>query len=494
MHLSKSLYTRGLQCPKSLWLKKYKKEVLTHLDNTTVFEVGNRVGELACRLFPNGEEIPYENTTFEEKIALTKEYLQKDVKNIYEATFSYKNILVMVDILNINEDGTFEINEVKSSTDVKDVYLHDTAIQYYVLNGLGHDVKKTNIVHINNQYTKGKELEIEKLFCIIDVTEEIKELQENIPSYLKHFKTFLDDKKNEPKIDIGKHCFNPYECDCYNYCWKEQSKIPEYSIFNISRLKADKKFELYKRGIVHTTDIEDISSYSIAQQVQITSDKEQTSIINKEAIKEFLGTLTYPVYHLDFETCQQAVPKWEGIRPFMQIPFQYSLHVEEQNGITHHKEFLAKEGIDPRYELAQRLIKDIPSYVTVLAYNMGFEKGVIKRLAETYPELSPKLMAIHDNVKDLMTPFANKDYYTPSMQGSYSIKKVLPALVPEMEKAYKNLEYIQNGSDAMDTYPKLHLIKDKKEVQKLRTALLEYCKLDTLAMVKVLEKLKNTVQ
>ena len=495
MHLSKSLYTRGLQCVKSLWLKKHKSEVLSKPDSAqkAIFATGDKVGELACTLFPKGKTIPFEDTTFDEKIALTSEYIKKGTRNIYEATFSYQQILIMVDILHINKDGSVEINEVKSSTEVKDIYLHDASIQFYVLNGLGFEVKKVNIIHINNKYTRGKELEVEKLFSVVDVTEQIRELQSNIPNYLNHFKTSLDNKENEPNIDIGKHCFNPYGCDCYEYCWSKQREIPEYSVFNISRLGIDKKFALYQDGILQTTQIQECSSYSLSQQIQIQSDKEQKSIINKEAIKEFLDTLSYPLYHLDFETFQQAIPQWEGISPYSQIPFQYSLHVEHTDGVLEHKEFLAKEGDDPRYELAKRLVRDIPSYVTVLAYNMGFEKGVIRRLVETYPELHVKLMAIHDNIKDLMTPFQNKHYYKPSMQGSYSIKKVLPALVPEMEKAYKNLELVHHGGEAMQTYANLANM-DEKMREEYKKALLEYCKLDTLAMVKVLEKLKESLR
>lgn len=382
MHLSKSLYTRGLQCVKSLWLKKYKPNVLTKPDSAqqAIFSTGDKVGELACTLFPKGKIIPFEETTFDEKIDLTKKYIKKGVKNIYEATFSYQQILIMVDILHINKDGSVEINEVKSSTEVKNIYLHDASIQFYVLNGLGFEVKKINIIHINNKYTRDKELEVEKLFSIVDVTEQIKEMQVNIPNYLNHFKSFLDNKEDEPKIEIGNHCFKPYQCDCYEYCWKEQREIPEYSIFNISRLSTDKKFALYQDGILHTTQIQEYASYSHTQQIQIKSDKEQTSIINKDAIKDFLDTLCYPLYHLDFETFQQAIPEWEGISPYSQIPFQYSLHVEHKDGVLEHKEFLAKEGIDPRYELAKKLVRDIPSYVKVLAYNMGFEKGVIRRM------------------------------------------------------------------------------------------------------------------
>ncbi|HIQ28244.1 MAG TPA: DUF2779 domain-containing protein [Sulfurovum sp.] len=492
MNLSKSLYTRGLQCPKSLWLKKHQRDVLTPPDASAkaIFRTGDEVGALACTLFPNGKEIPFNRTTFEEKIALTKLYLNEGIKDIYEATFSFDGVLVMIDILHINDDGSVEIYEVKSSTSVKDVYLDDASIQYYVLNGLGYDVKCTNIVHINNAYTRDDTLEVSKLFSIVNVDDEVQERQDNIPSILDNFRSMLS-KESEPPIGIGEQCSKPYACDAIEYCWKQQSKVPEYSIFNISRLRTDKKFELYHDGIVNFNQLSDISSFSLSQQIQIISEQEQRTIVDKEAIQEFIETLSYPLYHLDFETFQQAIPEWKGIRPFMQIPFQYSLHIENAEGNLEHKEFLAKEGIDPRYELAKKLVENIPTDVTVLAYNMGFEKGVIRKLAEMYDEFDMHLMAIHDNIKDLMTPFQKKHYYTPAMKGSYSIKYVLPALVPKMAEAYQNLESVQNGSEAMQTYARLSAMQNKNEVEKLREDLLRYCELDTLAMVKVLKKLKE---
>ena len=494
MHLSKSLYTRGLQCVKSLWLKKYKKDVLTPPDPSAqaIFETGNLVGDLACQLFPNGIEIPYEGTTYEDKIILTQDLINQGIKHIYEATFQFEGILVMVDILTI-EDDIVTINEVKSSTAVKDIYLDDASIQYYVLNGLGYDVQRINIIHINNAYIRGDELEIHKLFSIVDVTLEVLEKQCNIPSYLKEFKKYLDDKENEPCIDIGKHCSDPYECDAMEYCWNQQKQIPAYSIFNLSRLKSEKKFELYRNGILHFHQITDISSFSLSQQIQITSELQQKEIINKEAIQNFLSTLTYPVYHLDFETFQQPVPLWKGINPFMQIPFQYSIHIDYGDGRLEHKEFLGDENSDPREALAKQLVEDIPLHVTVLAYNMGFEKGVIRKLAQRYTDLHVKLMSIHDNIKDLMTPFQTKDYYHPNMKGSYSIKQVLPSLVPAMEKAYKELSLVHHGGEAMQTFANLPKM-DKETRDAYRSALLEYCKLDTLAMVKVLGKLKEYVR
>ncbi|NBK99718.1 MAG: hypothetical protein EOM50_17245 [Erysipelotrichia bacterium] len=292
MHLSKSLYTRGLQCVKSLWLKKYKKEVLALPDASTeaIFETGNLVGDLACQLFPDGVEVPYEGTTFENKIILTQDLINQGQKVIYEATFQYERILVMVDILTI-EDDVVTINEVKSSTEVKEVYLHDASIQYYVLNGLGYDVRKVNIIHINNTYVRGDELEVHKLFTIADVTADVLEKQCNIPSYLQEFQRCLNDKENEPDIDIGKHCSAPYECDAWDYCWNQQKCIPEYSIFNISRLRSEIKFELYKKGILHFHQIKDVSSFSLSQQIQIASELEQREIIDKAAIKSFVDTL-----------------------------------------------------------------------------------------------------------------------------------------------------------------------------------------------------------
>ncbi|GIT97991.1 DUF2779 domain-containing protein [Sulfurovum sp. TSL1] len=489
MILSKSLYTRGIQCPKSLWLKKYKPEVLTPPDASTqaVFETGNIVGELACQLFPDGKEVLF-SRDYGEMIATTKAYIDEGVQNIYEATFNYNGILVMVDILHVEPDG-IEIYEVKSSTSVKDIYLHDVSIQYYVLKNLGFAIKSANVVHIDNTYVRGDELDIDELFSVVDVTVEAVALQENIPEILETFETYLADRVHEPDIEIGAHCNKPYECDAKEYCWRVQRGIPEYSIFNIFNLGSKKQVELYDQGIVDINDIPHDFDMTAKQAQAVGNYRSSVTYIDKEAIDVFVSTLSYPIYHLDFETFQQAIPEWKGISPFMQIPFQYSLHIEHEDGTLEHREFLAEDGSDPRALLAQKLCEDIPRDVTVLAYNMGFEKGVIQKLASEYEALSEHLLEIHANIKDLMTPFQQKHYVTPSMNGSYSIKYVLPALVPEMQQAYKELDGVQNGGEAMQAFANLSKL-DETEKEKMRNALLEYCKLDTLAMVKVLETLR----
>ena len=216
--------------------------------------------------------------------------------------------------------------------------------------------------------------------------------------------------------------------------------------------------------------------------------------IDKDKIKEFLNTLSYPLYFLDFETYQMPIPLYDNVSPYEQISFQYSLHYMNNDNHLLHKEFLADAGMDPRRELALRLIKDIPLNVCVLAYNMSFEKNVIKRLANIYPDLSNHLMNIHDNIKDLMIPFKNRYYYNKDMHGSYSIKYVLPALFPDDESLnYHNLDLIHNGSEAMNSFRALENM-DKEESEYTRKRLLEYCKLDTYAMVKIYQKLKEVVK
>ena len=492
MALSKSLYIRGLQCEKSLWLKKKKPEVLQAPDDgaQAIFDTGTSVGELACELFSGGERIEYTGD-FGSQMAKTKKLIEHGARVIYEATFCFDSILVMVDILRIGKDELV-INEVKSSTSVKDVYIDDASIQYYVISSLGYKVSAINIIHIDNSYVRGEKLELDKFFYAEDVTEQVKQKQADIPQIISKFDEILS-KDVEPDIDIGPHCSDPYNCDAWEYCWRKQRGIPEYSVFDISRLRSDKKFELYKNGVVKFEDIKELDKFNASQQIQIRSELSGEQIIDKEAIKEFLDTLSYPLYHLDFETFQQAVPEFIGLSPYEQIPFQFSIHKDDGRGNLEHFEFLAEVGADPRYELALNLIKFIPQDACVLAYNMSFEKKVIRRLAEIYPQISNELMAIHGNIKDLMVPFAIKSYYHPKMQGSYSIKYVLPALVPEFESAYKDLNLIHHGGEAMQAYEAMaYMPADEREAYK--KALLAYCKLDTLAMVKVLEKLREVAK
>ena len=489
LYLSKSKYCRAVQCNKMLWMDKNKPECAEELDNESVFETGTKVGILAKELFGSHIDISYQED-LTKMLEETKKYLSSPPNVITEASFEFDGNFCSVDILKNFEDG-LEVYEVKSSTEVKDIYLDDVSYQVYVLKSLGYNVKKACIVYLNNEYERHGELELNKLFNIEDVTEIAFSKLEEVGKKIANAREYMK-QTEEPTDDISAKCFNPYQCAYWKHCTRN---LPEKNVFQIRGMKTATKFNLYFNGLIDFNDLvnEDLNNKYIEQMEYELFDKEDK--INKEHIKDFLDKLYYPLYFLDFETYQQAIPEYDGIRPYMQIPFQYSLHyIQNENGDLMHKEFLANANEDPRRKLAERLVLDIPTNACVLAYNMRFEKGVIRNLAETYPDLSESLMNIHDNIQDLMNPFHDRDYYTKDMHGSYSIKYVLPALFPnDKELDYHALPVVHNGGEAMTVFASLGE-KPKEEQERIRHGLLEYCKLDTLAMVKIWEKLKEVAK
>lgn len=489
MELTKSKYCSAIQCNKQLWLDTYKREVRKDNTNESILDNGTRVGIVAKDLF--GKHINVEfNQDLNIMVGITKKALENETVVITEASFMYDNNFCSVDILRKNKD-VIEIYEVKSSTEIKDVFLDDISYQVYVLSNLGYKIKKACIVYINNKYERNGALELNKLFNIEDVLDiaysKQQEVKENITSINEYLK-----QKEEPKKDIGIYCSKPYDCPYFNYCTKH---LPDKNVFSMVGMDTSEKYELYHAGVYSYEDLFKTNiSEKYKQQIEYELyDKEP--IINIQNIKAFLNTLTYPLYFLDFETYQQTVPKYDGIRPYMKIPFQYSLHfITNENDIVEHREFLAEAGVDPRRKLAEQLVKDIPKDVCTLAYNMGFEKGVIKNLATLYPDLKEHLMNIHDNIKDLMIPFQKRDYYIKEMKGKFSIKYVLPALYPdEPSLDYHNLDMIHNGSEAMDRFDNLENMT-KEEQEEVRYNLLRYCELDTYAMVMIWKKLKEVVK
>ena len=483
MYLSKSKYCNAVQCKKMLWLNEYKSEEKESL-NESVLENGTQVGELAKNLFGFHIDVSF-NENLKQMIEDTKSLLYLDKVVITEASFEYDNNFCSVDILKKNKSD-FEIYEVKSSTEVKDIYKEDISYQYYILNNLGYNVTKASIVYINSQYERNGELNLKELFNIEDVTEYVKEKLENIKLNIKEINNYMNQKR-EPDELLGIHCVKPYNCPFFKYCTKG---LGNQNVFTLKGINNNKKFELYNKGIFEYEELLKIKiNDKIKQQIEFELYDEE-DYIDKTKIKEFLDKLTYPLYFLDFETFQMSIPLYDKTRPYMQIPFQYSLHYIINDELKH-KEFLSKPDIDPRRKLAESLVKDIPKDVCVLAYNMAFEKMVIKELAILYEDLSDHLMNIYKNIKDLMIPFKDRYYYSKNMHGIYSIKYVLPALYPnDPSLDYKNLDLVHNGSEAMNMFANMcNLDKDKQK--ELKNSLLKYCELDTYAMVKIFYKLKE---
>jgi hypothetical protein len=483
--LSKSRYTRGLQCHKSLWLLTHSPELRTEPDASlqSRYDEGHVVGELAQELFPGGVMIPFDGLSFDEQIRLTAQAMQS-AKVIYEAAFSHNGVFVKADIMRKGRQG-WDIYEVKSSTDIKDVHLNDIAVQYHVIGNSGIKVGKAFLVHLNNKYVRSGPLGLDLLFTINDVTADPMKRQPDVKKEIVRQQKML--KGKEPGIDIGPHCEYPYDCDFMDHCWRH---IPEDSVFDLRDRGVD-KYDLYRQGIVRQCDIPlELLNAKQRQQVEATLKKKNT--INNVKVREFLDKLWYPLCFLDFETFQSAVPPYDGTSPYQQIPFQYSLHYRKRKGgKLYHCEYLAQPGVDPRKELIDRLLEDVPDGACIVAYNKAFEIGQLKELAKQFPCKRSKIQAIIVAVFDLMYPFKKRHIYSWKQSGSYSLKTVLPTFVKGM--TYDGME-IGDGGAAMEAYHVMGELADKpKELAKLRTALLTYCRQDTLAMVKLLEILERKI-
>ena len=484
--LSKSTFMMGLQCPKRLWLYRNRPDLRPEISPSQqmVFQRGSDVGKLAQQLFPGGKDAtPIDFYSYPIAIRQTFEWINEGEKIIYEAAFQYNRVMAALDIL-VNKDGNWYAYEVKSSTEVKEQYITDVALQYYVITNAGLPVHDISIIHLNKEYVREGEINIQELFTIESIHQEVLDKQAEIKTWIIENKKVME-LKEEPIKDIGPHCSDPYECEFQCSCW---AHIPDVSVFNLTRLNSEKKFDLYNNGVIELHQLPKGYSLSTSQQLQVKAHLGNYTHIEAENIQEWLQQLQYPLYFMDFETFMPGVPLYNGSSPYQQIPFQFSVHVQKsENADPLHFAFLGNPETDPRDEFIRQLIEATKGDGSILVYNKAFECTRLRELQQLFPLYTFAIDSILDRILDLMEPFQKKWYYSSEMNGSYSIKLVLPALVPEM--SYKGME-IGEGGTAMAAFEGLLNIKDEEEKHKVRNALLEYCKLDTLAMVKILEKLK----
>lgn len=507
MHtLSKSRYTAFHQCPKLLWLRVHKPEAVPEDPALQArLEQGNEVGDLAMQYFGDYDEV----TTLRggkldiaSMIKKTDQCMRRGVDNICEASFDFEGNYCAVDILHKDGRG-WAIYEVKSTTlsasnpDIKKIekYFPDIAYQKWVLDQCGVKVTGAYLLCLNSDYRREKRLDIQDMFVAIDVSRDILGEYGRVDAEAREAMKVVN-SKTEPDIDLSEDCYKPYPCAFFDYC-KRQHGISgdDPSVFDVYRMSGKDKIGHYKQDRITFEKLRG-QRLNPTQRMQVENTLNNTEEINRRGIRDFLDSLSCPLYFLDFETMQSAVAEFEGTKPYQQIPFQYSLHIAKRLGRYDHLEFLAEsDGSDPRRELAEQLCRDIPANVCVVAYNMEFERRCIKELAEAFPDLSGHLMCIHKNIQDLLEPFRAGYYYVPAMGGSFSIKSVLPALFPnDPDLDYHNLKGdVHTGSEAMNTFPK---IKDMSwsQARRARKDLLKYCELDTWAMVKIWEKLNEVAR
>jgi len=478
-YLSKSKFIAGLQCPKRLWLQIHKPDLVEddYGESLPILN-GNEVGEMARQLFP-GTLVEYDHGMSAALKETDRLIADPSVQVIHEATFCHDGLLVRVDLLERAVDGGWIMTEVKGATSVKPYYIPDAAVQSWVLQGCGLQLNAIRLMHVNNQFVYQGDGNYNGLLAAEDVSKQVNALIKSIPKKKSTFVAMLNG--NEPAIEMGGQCSDPYACEFCPYCSPDDP--PEYPVAILPNLREPEKSEFISKY----EDVRDIPEEELSNPNHLRvwrasrSGKEEVDIAEAAILKD----LPWPRYYLDFETIGLAVPRWKGVRPYVQVPFQWSCHIHYEDGRMEHAKFLDVSGNDPRKACAEGLVKHIGDTGVLIAYNAGFEKRVIRELAEMYPDLSESLLKMNERFVDLL-PITRAAYYHPSQMGSWSIKAVLPALVPEL--SYADLDGVQHGGDAQLAWM-LAAKADPDERKKIADQLLGYCKLDTLAMVRIVDAL-----
>lgn len=463
-----------MQCEKRLWIEEFAPELLSSSSSTQsqLFVQGSEVGRLARQYFPHGKLI---NGVGRGALAATQKALAAGERCLFEAAFIHEDVYVRCDVLERAADGTWTLVEVKSTTQVKPYQLHDLAIQQWVLAGQGIKVGAVKLMHINNRTCVYPHLE--SLFTTVDVTRAVGRVLRRVAKNLRELRRTLA-KPTLPTIEIGMHCYSPFPCPARAYCWQH---VPPHSIFTIPRLSPRKLMALLKLGILSVQDIPPGFPLSAAQWGYIRRVVSGKAEIDHRRIQQRLALLRYPIYFLDFESYAYAVPRFEGMRPYQQLPFQYSVHVLEADGTVQHKEYLHTTSDDPRPALAQRLVEDIGAVGSVVVYNARFERGILHDLARALPKYQKPLRGMMMRLWDQLDVF-RFDYLDPAFEGSNSIKKVLPVLAPGLN--YDDLD-VKRGDQAQAVWQMLLGAKEPERREELAESLRAYCERDTWAMVAI---------
>jgi hypothetical protein len=486
--LSKSRFLAGLQCPLRLWYQCYNRKLATPASPTqqAIFDMGHEVGLLATKLYPAGVYVSEDYMHHRAAQKTTESAMTNpDVPAIFEGAFVYDGIRIRVDILERLKNNRWNMIEVKSSTSAKEVYINDAAVQYYVLNGAGLSLDRVGILHLNNQYVyDGIRLDLNQLFHFTDLTDEICRRRESIVNQLETLKIVIS-SDSAPDISPSRHCLNPYKCEFWEHCTKDK---PDFWVMDLTGITSQKFGQLTEIGVESIGDIpENFPLTALQERIHqcVTSNQE---FISPDLRSELLS-VEYPIHFLDFETIAPAVPRYAGTRPYETVPFQWSDHVLFADGLIEHREYLCMEDKDPREEFAGTLVDALSDSGTIFTYT-GYEEGVLRGVARSSPHFETKILVLINRFKDLYA-IVRRHYYHPLFHGSFSLKYVLPALVPSMD--YKNLS-IQEGTLASLEY--MRMINggtSDVEKEKIRKDLLEYCGIDTLGMIMIRnELLKRT--
>jgi len=480
--LTKSNYLVGLECPRYLWVvfnqpEKIRKATIAE---EFKFKEGDKVGQMAKKLFPEGIDLP---TDYKKNIRETKEALKKK-KPLFEAGFEFNNCFSRADIL-VPVGDEWDIIEVKSGTKVKDINIHDVSFQKYVYEGNGLKIRKCFLLHLNKDFVRDGEIDINNLFEKDDITADVEKAIKGINKRIKELFEFVS-LKTPPRAGLSLvKLFKDGHHDCFIEGCVDLPENHVFCLYRGNKLAC----ELYENGIEKVKDIPEDIKLNVKQKIQKDCEINGKIYVDKKRIKEFMKKLQYPLYYLDFETFSTAIPMFDGLKPYSQVCFQFSLHVVEKEGEKpEHYEFLYEGNRDPRKEFILALKKVLGDKGSVVVYNQSFEINRLKELGEQFPEYKDWVDSVLKRIIDLLIPFREFSYYNPKQHGSASIKKVLPAICG---KSYEGMEIDNGGTASVEFYNMAY--GDCKDKEKTRENLLKYCELDTLAEVMIVNELEKIV-
>jgi len=464
----------GMQCPKYLWWWMHEPdapELKPDPGLKAIMDMGTRIGELAREQVPGGVLIDVPHFRPREWADATQKAVDIDADVIYEAALLEEGMFAAVDILVRTQDG-WRVVEVKSSLDVKDQHIFDTAFQVNLAELSGLDVVGAELMHLNRECTFP---DLINLFVRKDITDRVFDMVAAVSQEIDFLRGQMDGPL--PGTDIGPRCGQPYECPFKGRCW---SGLPRHHVTSLAGIRWERTHQLLSKGIETIDDIPDdypLGEVADRQRRAVQSN----SLIVEPRLGEALAEFESPITFLDFETVWPAIPGWEGCHPYEQVPVQFSCHVLHEDGSTDHHEFLPEEPGDPRQELARNLLDACGDFGTVLAWNASFEKLRFKDLVRHLPDLAPRLESLNERIRDLL-PVVRKYVYHPDFNGSFSLKSVLPALLPG--EGYDDLVIAEGGeaSQVLEAFL-LHGDTGGRDVEDVRSDLLRYCEKDTEALV-----------
>ena len=484
--LSKSRYLSGTQCHLRLWYEIHRPDLESEPDDVlqAVFDTGHEVGRTACRRYPGGHAVTHDHRHIPEALEETRSVLEAEsASTLFEAAFEYEGVLVRADVIERLPGGGWRLVEVKSSTRLKDVFVLDAAVQLWVLKGAGLDVRDAGVLTLDRDYVHdGVALDVDALFRLHPVFDEAQEFAGSVAARVADLQAMLSESA-APDVAPGDHCFEPYACPYYAHCTRD-AVSPDHGIDELPRLAVGRREELEAAGIEEIRDIPEEFPLTGLQSTVRQTIREGRPAMHGDIAGALTG-LKSPVRYLDFETFAPAIPRFVGTRPFDAVPFLFSVHTECKGKPLLHTDYLHASDDDPRPEIADRLIQALRGRGSVCTYS-GYEKRVLRDLGEALPDRAGELRSIEERLFDLL-PVIRNGYYHPAFRGSFSIKSVLPVLVPGM--GYDDLA-ISEGQTAAVRYATALGSTDPDDRRRIFEELRAYCARDTLGLVELRKSLE----